>query len=826
MKAITYEAKIWALRHEQYEPTLLQLLTSKDHLVILKHGKPPYQVVLGVPHQAKIGEGHICEDGSGPEKNRASDENAASYALVAFSLLKEHDIPCKLVVAAHPTAKDPNKHADSPYCQELFREPGQLVLECHGAKPSRQNDIEIAVGSNKLTDPVELGRFLSLTLQRHYVIGIQKEPGKSAALIISTGGLEEGGKLELPATETKSLTEAGKHHMQALHIEAKPAFRIPQDKTNTVPPDGFILGKALAELISAEWVKKELEKVEQSYKIEVRNMVGAYHREIERKKEYQGRQLLELLQNADDEAEQLDNPRILIRLEQNRLVVANDGLPFTTQGLLSLMYSDNSPKIKRQKKIGYKGLGFRAILNWSDSIWIKSGAFSFEFSRNNAVGFLTRLLETEPRLKEEIQKTGAGDNPIATLSIPTWKPAHDFGPAQFSTYVVINFTSEEVRKNIQAQISELGLEVALFLNNLKQIRLESPTRNETILRLPPQKGDYEEVQLIDDKGQVKNSKSWRIFKKSDDLPENLRSEAVKQYEYDLRIAVSKTLDDRINRLFTYFKTEVKLPFPAIIHGTFELDGNRNHITETKVNEFLLERLAQLMVETAMQLSQAEGRISWDAMKLLARKGELDDKLEKMGFQSKLLESIKAHKLIPVLSNKYMAANENPSFYDFPLAEILKATPSEFPELTLYTSDADIQALLRELGIGNYQPEDLVKRLNKVSPALPPELRAELIILLVDHYDECLIPLQADKMPRLFVDDQGQVIGANTKALLPPEGAKFSLPEAVRLFFISTGLAKHLRAKAGAKTNRDLATKLVSFNVLEYSAATGKKGTLV
>ena len=255
MKAVQYEGTIWSLQYKEYEPSLLQLLSSRDLLVVLKHSTPPYRVIIGVPHQAKIGQGHICENGSGVEKNRFSDENAASYALVAFSLLKDHDIACKLVVAAHPTTKAPNKHVDSSYCQELFRDPGLLLLECHGAGPSRKNDIEITAGSNHSTDPVALGRLLSLQLGRHYVVGLQKEPGNSAALIIKKDGSEEGGNLELPATETKSLTEAAKHNMQALHIEAKSRFRIPQDKSNKVSPDGFILGRALAEFIRAQPVK-------------------------------------------------------------------------------------------------------------------------------------------------------------------------------------------------------------------------------------------------------------------------------------------------------------------------------------------------------------------------------------------------------------------------------------------------------------------------------------------------------------------------------------------------------------------------------------------
>ena len=127
-----------------------------------------------------------------------------------------------------------------------------------------------------------------------------------------------------------------------------------------------------------EWLSSEIEKVEKTYLIKATNMTGPYRREIGLKKEYDGRQLMELIQNADDEAEKAKDPALLIRLEKKRLIVANDGKPFSKSGVRSLIDSDNSPKIMRRRKIGYKGLGFRALLNWSDSIGIKSGGFSKE----------------------------------------------------------------------------------------------------------------------------------------------------------------------------------------------------------------------------------------------------------------------------------------------------------------------------------------------------------------------------------------------------------------------------------------------------------------
>lgn len=571
-----------------------------------------------------------------------------------------------------------------------------------------------------------------------------------------------------------------------------------------------------------EWVNLELGKVEQSYVTQILNMTGAYRREIDRSKGYHGRQLLELLQNADDEAENIENPSVLIKLEQDRLIIANNGTPFSKEGILSLMYSDNSPKIKRQKKIGYKGLGFRSVLNWSQSIGIKSGPFSIEFSKDNAIGFFKSLLQKHPELKTEIEKASTENEkyPIATLAVPKWKETYDIDTSEYDTYVVINFSSAKVRQDIQQQINELHMEVALFLNNLRKIKLESSERKETIARIPPEddaKDDgFEEIRLQDESGKVIDSKKWRIFSSTDELPEHLRKdEMTKQFEYDLRIAVSENIDDNINRLFSFFRTEVKFPFPAIIHGTFDLDGTRNHLNKNEVNEFLLEKLAELMIDTAKQLTQVTDEVNWDSMKLLAKKGDFDEKVEKMGFYEKLLDKMKSHKLIPVVSNKYMSVDENPVFFETPYAEILKKFQEVFYELAFHTSDSDVQQLIKDLEIVEYEPKDFIIRLNQVSNQLNIDDRAELILKIALDYFIYFKPITKRDMPSLFADEGGNVIDSKTQSLLPPERSRFQLPGNVTITFISNQLFQILKDKSHVKTGDILADKLKYFNIQPY-----------
>ena len=256
MDIIIYTGQIWKKSPSMvYSPELLGLLESKDALVILKNGEPPFHVVIGVPHQAAVGVTTIAENWTNPRgrKGRDSDENAASFALAVFSELCDQKIPCKLVIAAHSTDHDPNKDANSPYCKEVFSEKTYLLLECHGAGEQRKQDIEISAGTNSLGKALDFGRQLATKLNYQYSLSAQIDAGSNKAKSISKDK-EIDTTLVLPALETTSLIQAEKREIAALHLEAKPRFRI-SENDDSISTDGLILGNAIAEVI---FVKENL----------------------------------------------------------------------------------------------------------------------------------------------------------------------------------------------------------------------------------------------------------------------------------------------------------------------------------------------------------------------------------------------------------------------------------------------------------------------------------------------------------------------------------------------------------------------------------------
>jgi hypothetical protein len=238
------------LRDARPTPGLARLLARPDSLIEIAHGATPAEVVIGVPHHAGPGVEWIAEHS--PEGRRVADENAALYALVCLSALSERKVPSRLVVAAHATDHDPNKIADSPYCRRLFAEPGvRLMLECHASGTDAPHGLELTAGRNRLTEPLRFARLLIRALGAGHRLAAQASLGSDAALVLEQDGRTSKGRLRYPALRTRSLVEAGRRGLPALHLEADPSFRTRADGTPALPKEGIHLGRSLAHAIAA-----------------------------------------------------------------------------------------------------------------------------------------------------------------------------------------------------------------------------------------------------------------------------------------------------------------------------------------------------------------------------------------------------------------------------------------------------------------------------------------------------------------------------------------------------------------------------------------------
>ncbi|MDT8854990.1 hypothetical protein RNZ50_08145 [Paracoccaceae bacterium Fryx2] len=166
------------------------------------------------------------------------------------------------------------------------------------------------------------------------------------------------------------------------------------------------------------WVGSRVAETDAAYLAKPDFMAGHYKGERSTAKDYAGRELLELLQNAADAAMEAGGQgRVRIDVTEHGLCVANTGKPFRTGGVRSLMTSHTSDKPEQKVAlIGAKGLGFRSLLNWSVEPFITSGELEIGFSRDAAVRHVESLALTNSKIRKLL--ASSGPKPVPVLAFP------------------------------------------------------------------------------------------------------------------------------------------------------------------------------------------------------------------------------------------------------------------------------------------------------------------------------------------------------------------------------------------------------------------------
>jgi hypothetical protein len=269
-----------------------------------------------------------------------------------------------------------------------------------------------------------------------------------------------------------------------------------------------------------------------SYRKQPAELIGHFWHEHNVADAYRGRQILELLQNADDAGEDFEGEkRVLLRLTDSHLIAANTGHAFTPKGVRSLVVSDVSPKrLSRQRYIGNKGLGFRAILTWSPEPLVISGDFLIAFSPDYAKEVASALATELPELREEMEawQSERGLVPAPTMRFP-YVPDSDDERAQialailgegYDTAIVLPISSgarrEQIRQEILGQMAEITGETVLFCRNIETLLIEGRERRSWSLARDG--SEAQQTVVIRDGDQTG---LWTVLREVDTLPDEL-----------------------------------------------------------------------------------------------------------------------------------------------------------------------------------------------------------------------------------------------------------------------------------------------------------------
>lgn len=329
-----------------------------------------------------------------------------------------------------------------------------------------------------------------------------------------------------------------------------------------------------------------------------------FNKEIQEIEQYRGREILELLQNADDAR----STKVVIMLDTvvRRLIIANSGpetLPFSDGGVESIMFANLSPK-NAPGLIGAKGLGFRAILNWANNVTVRSGNATIEFRRDLVAAFWNKRMAKYISNPEHMEKARIKGRPapLAILALPN---IMERSTPNSTTEIELEYLSDHER-NIIEDLRQFKPESLLFLHHLKEIEIK--INDETIANYQCEKT----AEQGDTATYLLNASPWVVCRKSDDI--EIEGRDKKTYD----IACAFRTDGRgaaAYPIYCFFPTDIDFSLPCILHATLELNSSRTSlIADSGTNRIMMKLLVKVVAGVADYLKNTE--ITWNPYRLM------------------------------------------------------------------------------------------------------------------------------------------------------------------------------------------------------------------
>lgn len=554
-------------------------------------------------------------------------------------------------------------------------------------------------------------------------------------------------------------------------------------------------------------VNKAIDTMKQGYILDPNRILADYRKETAEIRGYHGRELLELLQNAVDELGGTEDRSVYISLNGDLLTICNNGNVFTYDGVISLMYSNLSPKHNKAEFIGNKGTGFRSILNWADSVRIYSGDLSVEFSDICASEMLTELMtnDTVNAFFQEYE-----DVRLATLVAP--RIINRLPGKNYDTVIEVNLKNGIVESVISQQ-KQLNAKTLLFLEKLEHLTVEFDGILFTLHKTVSDMGSgISKIEIVStENSEITQTEEWLTISREGNF---------EKQKYGVTIAYKPDMSVKPNVLYSYFKTKVQFPVPALIHATFDLNADRNHLAETEANKQILKAICDTLVELAL-LTSAEN-VNYAPLGLLSTIGEFPVDLSWDGFSIRdyYFDAIAASRVFPTVNGSYISFNERPRFYDTKIADYLGG--KAFGGLMPYADNMAVSGMLKAIAKHKsvslrYKYSDITNGINIVLPTLTVMQRAALWLAFIKEYGNEITQVS---MPSFALDTVGKTVNDSQQVFLPTEGSAFpSPPDFTKIVFLNKELVTALRELRGKEgTLRNLSIELSKFNVREYNLA--------
>jgi len=353
--------------------------------------------------------------------------------------------------------------------------------------------------------------------------------------------------------------------------------------------------------------------------------------------DYEGRFVFELLQNAVDEMDDTDEPRIRFELSEDRLLVANNGTAFSLKDLYAMTLTTRTTKAG-ETTIGHKGRGFTSVLGVTDNPRVFSESVQAQFNRETTAA----LLNDNDGISAE------RDDALATEQVPLLCLPHETTtPSRVRELLNDGFTTvfelplrdpSRHRESIRTKLNGLDANTVALLPQLQQIEINCLGQELTwgIARHDMTACDATLIELTTDgadESRETRTDWFCLFERTNLDQEQISEHAdLSQPEVDamgeLSVGIAFTATpvgsppslrpedwkltpvygdthDQPPYLHVFLPTKERSPVPALVTGTFQSDTSRRNLTlnyddargyDGQFNAFLFTAVGELLAD--------------------------------------------------------------------------------------------------------------------------------------------------------------------------------------------------------------------------------------
>ncbi len=180
---------------------------------------------------------------------------------------------------------------------------------------------------------------------------------------------------------------------------------------------------------------------------------------------YKTRSFIELIQNADD----ANSKKFGIHIYDNFVIVGNDGRDFNYDDVKAICRSGSSNKVRGGSTIGYRGIGFKSVVNLAERVYILSGNINFMYDKQLTKNLLN-INEDVPLIRI----------PHIVNGIPNIEEISNI-KAKFNYSTIFLF--ENIKENtVESELLSFDKSSILFLNSVEEINLINKNNSRKIIK--------------------------------------------------------------------------------------------------------------------------------------------------------------------------------------------------------------------------------------------------------------------------------------------------------------------------------------------------------